>query len=173
MVGRFQPLHYGHLHCFRYVLERADEMVIGIGSSQYSHTFRNPLDVGERMEMIVRALRDENFPLRKISLVPIPDTERDDEDWGEIVLDRVPRIDIAFSNDPETMKDLRAVGIKVEGIPFYRREDFSATRIRTLILKGDPLWRDLVPPSVLRFLDELNFEERIKRIGFSNSKRTP
>ncbi len=147
-------------------------MVIGIGSSQHSHTPRNPLDVGERMEMIVRALRGENFPLRRISIVPIPDTESPNENWGKIVLDRVPRIDMAFSNDFETMRDLQAVGIKVEGIPFYRREDLSATRIRTLILKGDSLWRDLVPPSVLSFLDELNFEKRIKKIC-SDPKRTP
>ena len=57
VVGRFQPLHYGHLHVFRYALGRAKELVIVIGSSQFCCVPRNPLSVDERMEMIVRALR--------------------------------------------------------------------------------------------------------------------
>jgi nicotinamide-nucleotide adenylyltransferase len=164
LVGRFQPLHWGHIHCFKYVLERASELVIGIGSSQYSNTERNPLSTAERYEMIVRTLRREGFPMERISIVPIPDTERPEENWGMIVLERIPRIDIAFSNDPETMKDLSEVGIRVEGIPFHKRKLYEATKIRKKILQGDNSWRALVPEEVAKFLDEIKFEERLKSI---------
>ncbi len=165
VVGRFQPLHYGHLHVFRYALGRADELVIAIGSSQYCCVPRNPLSVDERMEMIVRALRREGFPLGDIMISSVPDTETPKEDWGRLVLDRVPRVDIAFSNDPETIKDLRNVGLKVENIPFLKRDIYEATRIRKLILEGNSTWKELVPPSVLEFLLEIDLERRIKSIA--------
>ncbi len=164
VVGRFQPLHYGHLHVFRYALSKADELVIAIGSSQFCCVPRNPLSVDERMEMLVRALRREGFPLADIMLSSVPDTESPDEDWGSLVLDRVPRVDIAFSNDPETIKDLRKVGLEVENIPFLKRDLYAATKIRELMLRGDPSWRELVPPSVLEFLLEIDMEKRVREI---------
>ncbi|MEM3596417.1 MAG: adenylyltransferase/cytidyltransferase family protein, partial [Candidatus Bathyarchaeia archaeon] len=51
-VGRFQPFHLGHLEVVRSILNRADELIIAIGSSQYSHTRRNPFTAGERVTMI-------------------------------------------------------------------------------------------------------------------------
>ncbi len=167
VVGRFQPLHYGHLHVFRYALSKADELVIAIGSSQFCCVPRNPLSVDERMEMLVRALRREGFPLADIMLSSVPDTELPEEDWGLLVLDRVPRVDIAFSNDPETVRDLKKVGLEVENIPFFKRDLYTATKIRELMLKGDPSWKELVPPSVLEFLLEIDMEKRMREIGKS------
>ncbi len=164
VVGRFQPLHYGHLHVFRYALSKADELVIAIGSSQFCCVPRNPLSVDERMEMLVRALRREGFPLADIMLSSVPDTESPDEDWGSLVLDRIPRVDIAFSNDPETIRDLRKVGLEVENVPFLKRDLYAATKIRELMLKGDPSWKELVPPSVLEFLLEIDMEKRVRDI---------
>ncbi|HDM88409.1 MAG TPA: nicotinamide-nucleotide adenylyltransferase, partial [Candidatus Bathyarchaeota archaeon] len=37
-IGRFQPPHLGHLHAIKQALEECDELIIVIGSSQYSHT---------------------------------------------------------------------------------------------------------------------------------------
>lgn len=164
-VGRFQPFHIGHLYAVKYILERAEEIVIAVGSSQFSNTIRNPLSVDERYEMIIRALRQEGIPLRKVFLVNIPDTESPEEDWGLIVLDRVPRIDVAYSNDPETIKDLTSVGVKVLPIPFYERDRFSATNIRELILEGNNAWKSLVPPAVFEFLKSIGMEERIRKIS--------
>ncbi len=165
VVGRFQPLHYGHLHVFRYALSKAEELVVAIGSSQFCCVPRNPLSVDERMEMLVRALRREGFPLADIMLSSVPDTESPEEDWGLLVLDRVPRVDVAFSNDPETKEDLSRVGLPVENIPFLRRDLYAATKIRELMLKGDPSWKELVPPSVLEFLQEIDMEGRVREIG--------
>ncbi len=165
VVGRFQPLHYGHLHVFRYALGRADELVIAIGSSQYCCVPRNPLSIDERMEMLVRALRREGFSLGDIIISSVPDTETPEEDWGELVMDRVPRVDMAFSNDPETIRDLKNVGLRVENIPYLKRDIYEATRIRKLILEGNSTWRELVPPSVLEFLLEIGIEERMKSIA--------
>lgn len=165
VIGRFQPLHHGHLYLFRYALSKAEELVIGIGSSQYCCQPRNPLSAGERMELIVVTLRREGFPMENIAITCIPDTESPEENWGLIVLDRIPRVDVAFSNDPETVRCLREVGIPVENVPFFHRELYEATRIRELILKGDDSWKQLVPKSSLSLLTELDFEGRVRKLG--------
>ena len=41
-VGRFQPLHKGHLQIIQYASKKYDEVIIGVGSSQYNHTKHNP-----------------------------------------------------------------------------------------------------------------------------------
>ena len=40
-IGRFQPFHRGHLAMVRRILETNDEIIVGIGSAQYSHTGEN------------------------------------------------------------------------------------------------------------------------------------
>src|SRR5436189_227334 len=55
-IGRFQPFHRGHLAMVRRILESNEEIIVGIGSAQYSHTGENPFTAGERYEMIKRAL---------------------------------------------------------------------------------------------------------------------
>ena len=40
-VGRFQPVHSGHLKALEYVFEQVEEVIIGIGSAQVSHTLKN------------------------------------------------------------------------------------------------------------------------------------
>ena len=55
-VGRFQPFHLGHLDAIKYALKQADELVIVIGSAQYSHNANNPFTAGERLIMVRQAL---------------------------------------------------------------------------------------------------------------------
>src|SRR5207302_562889 len=60
-IGRFQPFHRGHLAMVRRILESNEEIIVGIGSAQYSHTGENPFTAGERYEMIKRALDAEGI----------------------------------------------------------------------------------------------------------------
>ena len=80
-VGRFQPLHKGHIHAIKQALKDYDEVIIGIGSSQESGTLRNPYSYEERVRMI-----KEKFP--RIKVIPIPDVN-DDEKWVKQILDKV------------------------------------------------------------------------------------
>ena len=59
IIGRFQPLHNGHLEVIRKVASECDRMIIGIGSAQYSHLTDNPFTAGERYLMVSETLRDE------------------------------------------------------------------------------------------------------------------
>src|SRR5438128_7695089 len=71
-IGRFQPFHRGHLATVKRILESNDEIIVGIGSAQYSHTGENPFTAGERYEMIKRALHAQG--IHTYPIVPPPDT---------------------------------------------------------------------------------------------------
>jgi nicotinamide-nucleotide adenylyltransferase len=70
-VGRFQPFHLGHLIVAKDILEEVDELIVVIGSAQYSHTIENPFTSGERMMMIREALREAQVPAERYWIVPV------------------------------------------------------------------------------------------------------
>ncbi|MEM3048615.1 MAG: nicotinamide-nucleotide adenylyltransferase [Candidatus Bathyarchaeia archaeon] len=161
-VGRFQPFHLGHLEVVRSILNRADELIIAIGSSQYSHTRRNPFTAGERVTMIRESLRDANMPMHRVQITPVPDINVH-KIWVAHVSSYVGRFDVVYSNDPLTSYLFREAGVKVEPIPFYRREVYSATEIRRRILEGGN-WRELLPEAVCRVIDSVDGVERIRML---------
>ncbi|RMF91195.1 MAG: nicotinamide-nucleotide adenylyltransferase, partial [Methanobacteriota archaeon] len=55
-IGRFQPLHKGHMMIIKRILEETDALSIVIGSSQHAGTPENPFSADEREEMLRRAL---------------------------------------------------------------------------------------------------------------------
>ena len=58
-IGRFQPFHKGHLEAVKMILKENDEIIIAVGSAQYSHKLENPFTAGERITMIRKALEEE------------------------------------------------------------------------------------------------------------------
>jgi bifunctional NMN adenylyltransferase/nudix hydrolase len=55
-IGRFQPLHAGHLSTIERALTEVDELVIVIGSARTARNLRNPFTADERRAMIESAL---------------------------------------------------------------------------------------------------------------------
>jgi len=74
MIGRFQPIHLGHLKGIQQILNEVDELIILIGSAQYSHSFNNPFTAGERVAMVHAALCESAIDLSRCFIIPIPDT---------------------------------------------------------------------------------------------------
>jgi len=161
-IGRFQPFHYGHLKAIEWILSKVHELVIGIGSAQFSHTWENPFTVGERIEMIWRVLKSREL-LDKCIIVAVPDTDRVHSLWVAMVRLYTPKFDIVFTNDSLSRRLFEEEGYRVEGIPFYKRELYNATRIRKLMAKGDE-WRKYVPEEVIRVIEEIKGVERIRHL---------
>ena len=110
-IGRFQPFHKGHLAMVKKILETSDEIVIGIGSAQYSHTGENPFTAGERFEMIKRSLDEEG--IHDYHIVPIPDTHVHSV-WVSHVKSLVPAFDTVVTNSDLVVRLFREHGLKVE-----------------------------------------------------------
>lgn len=55
-VGRFQPLHDGHMTTLNLALEKADNVIIIIGSANAAPTPKNPWTAEQRRDMIIAAM---------------------------------------------------------------------------------------------------------------------
>lgn len=168
-IGRFQPLHNGHLRAIRYALERVDELIIGVGSAQYSYSIENPFTAGERILMIKNALEETGINLSRVYIVPIVDVHNNNI-WVAHVESLVPKFNVVFSNNPLVIELFTSRGYKVEKIPMYKREILSSTYIRKLMLKGDSKWRKLVPKAVADIIDSIKGEERLRKISSSDER---
>lgn len=162
-IGRFQPFHLGHLEAVKWILEREEELIIGIGSAQYSYLPKNPFTAGERLLMVRDSLRDENL-LNRTIITLIPDTDSVHSLWPAYVEIASPPFRRVYSNDPLTQILLRNRGYEVIEVPLSRREQLSGTNIRNLMARGDGTWRKLVPEATVRVLELIRGEERVKDI---------
>ena len=159
-VGRFQPFHKGHLKAVKDILAKVDELVILIGSSQYSHELENPFTVGERITMIRRALEEEGIPLSRCWIIPVPDHIH--MMWVPQVVGYLPKFDMVYTNESLTRRLFLEDGrFPVKSVPLYKREIYSATEIRKRMLNGKN-WEEIVPDSVAKFIKEIGGAERLK-----------
>jgi nicotinamide-nucleotide adenylyltransferase len=165
-VGRFQPFHLGHLEAAKYALKKLDQLVVVVGSAQYSHTLENPFTAGERVMMIKAALDEAGFNRSSYFIIPIEDIN-----YHSIYVDHIraltPHFDILFSNEPLTKRLFKEAGVKVEPIPYFKREVYSATEIRNRIIVRDD-WESLVPRAVAHFIKEIGGIERMRELALSD-----
>ena len=110
--------------------------------------------------MIWRVLKIEKLNDRCL-FTNVPDTGEKHHLWVPLLLSLTPSFDRAYSNDPLTRLLLKDSKIKVEKIPFYKREIYSATRIRKLMIEDGP-WEKYVPEAVAQYIKEIGGDIRLK-----------
>ncbi len=167
IVGRFQPLHKGHLSVVREVLRQCDELIIVMGSAEESHTEKNPFTAGERYEMILSSLTDEER--KRVVIVPIRDVNRYSV-WVNHVESYVPPFDEVYSNSDLTKSLFEQAGYEVHRTKAYNPKQYSATEVRRRIVAGER-WQHLVPEPVARFLDGVDAKQRLLDAGMSPAKK--
>jgi len=159
-VGRFQPIHKGHLGAIKNILETVDELVIIVGSSQYSHRLDNPFTTGERITMIKRAMEEDGIQPSRYWIIPVPDVHVHML-WVSQIIGYSPKFELVYTNEPLTRRLFIEAGFKVEPVPFIKRKVYSATEIRKRVLNGEN-WEELVPKSVAHFIKEVDGVERLR-----------
>jgi nicotinamide-nucleotide adenylyltransferase len=162
-VGRFQPFHLGHLDAIKNVLEEVEEIVIVIGSAQYSHNINNPFTAGERLVMIRNALEEAEIDQARVWVVPVPDVHLHMM-WVSAVEGYTPKFHIVYTNEPLTKRLFMEAGYKVKGIPFFERQFYSSTMVREKMLLDDS-WQTLVPKSVADFITEIDGVNRTRELN--------
>jgi bifunctional NMN adenylyltransferase/nudix hydrolase len=88
-IGRFQPFHNGHLALLKQALNKAEHVVVVIGSANQARTPKNPFTWPERCEMIKLALTDAERS--RISFLPVRDYY-DDVRWVHAVRQGVEQL---------------------------------------------------------------------------------
>ena len=158
-VGRFQPFHLGHLSAVKSVLKDIEELVIVVGSAQYSHTMANPFTAGERLMMIHMALDEAGLDCSRIWIVPVPDVHLHML-WVAALEGYTPKFEIVYSNEPLTRRLFAEAGYKVKQIRFFERKIYSSTYVRSKMIKNED-WKKLVPKTVAAFITEIDGVNRL------------
>jgi len=165
-VGRFQPFHIGHLDAIKHVLGKVDELVIVIGSAQYSHNSHNPFTAGERLVMVRCALVEAGVDIGKVWIVPVPDVHLHML-WVSELEGYTPKFNLVYSNEPLTRRLFMEAGYTVNDIPLFERKVYSSTLIREKMMKEDS-WTKLVPKSVAAFIKEIDGVNRLRDLARSD-----
>lgn len=159
--GRFQPPHWGHVKAVKAILEEVDEVVVSVGSAQFNYILKDPFTAGERIWMLREGLREGGVDLSRVIIVPIPNVENNLE-WLGRVRSYAPPFEAVYTGNPFVARLFRDAGYEVRQQPMFERDRYVSTRVRELMLAGDPRWEELVPRSVAEIVKRIGGVERLR-----------
>lgn len=152
-IGRFQPLHNGHLHVIHAALAQAENLLILIGSSSGPRSHRNPFTFEERKAMIQSVLRADE--VGRVRIVGVPDHLYSDETWLEAVQGAIfDQARTHFYVEPNRQNTV-LVGHSKDGTGYYlkRFPQFGALRLGNHKgLSATPMREALFRPDATRWL---------------------
>lgn len=160
VIGRFQPPHLGHLSVINQVLEENDEIIIVVAAAQLSHTQKNPLTAGERLELLHAMLRTENINPERYWLIPALDI-MDNLLWVHHIRRLIPEFDTFYGNNPFTKMLFEEAGLKVKETGIINRGMFEGTKIRAKLMNDEDL-SDSTNQEVLALLSKWKIKERLQ-----------
>ncbi len=163
LVGRMQPVHDGHLEVIKTILNEVDELIIGIGSAQLSHTLKDPFTAGERVMMLTKALTENGIPASRYYIIPIQDVACNSI-WVAHVKMLTPPFKHVYSGNFLVQRLFREGGYEVTVPPLYNRETYSGTEVRRRML-NDENWQSLIPSSVNDVINEIDGINRLKQLS--------
>jgi len=168
VLGRFQPLHNGHIEYFEAARKRASQLIIGItnpdkdrlvhdrADPNRSRSGSNPFGYFDRHQMITASLAEAGWDWRDFTVVPAPINRP-----AEMVPYLPPKaattvcITVYDAWGDRKAELMRGLGYQVEIL--WRRDMnsrlTSGTQIRRAMRAGAE-WRDFVPAAVARYLDQ-------------------
>jgi len=162
-IGRFQPLHHGHIYIINQILRKHKKIKIGIGSSQLSYKKNDPFSGEERVEFIKTALESRNINSKRYEIYKIPDIFNAQK-WVDHVISIVGEIDIVYSNSDWVRELFANKGFRVSKKIGIFKKKFNGTNIRNLIKEGDNSWRGLLPKEIVNLIKKFDGIERIRSL---------
>ncbi len=142
-IGRFQPLHKGHVYALKKLFQKYRKVIIMVGSTNKKDE-KNPFCFGERKSMINAALKEFGHRYR---IIGMPDTDND-ERWKNAVIKKA-RFDAVVTGNQWTTRCF--AGYKVIRPEMLNPRKYSATKIRKL-MKEKKNWQSLVPKDVVKIV---------------------
>jgi bifunctional NMN adenylyltransferase/nudix hydrolase len=151
-IGRFQPMHIGHLQVINKALELSDNLIVLVGSSYIPSTIKNPWCFGERVAMIASTLSSDLLP--RVSIEALEDIMYSDDAWIRQVQEKVAST--IFSQEGKSGKFRFSHDLKI-GIIGHSKDESS------FYLRLFPQWTQ-----VSHEMDEVVHATDIRAILFEN-----
>ena len=150
ILGRFQPLHMGHLSLFETVIKDEHELIICIGSSNSQRTENNPYNSLERRKMINSVLSNYNC---KYNIYEIPDINNNDL-YVKHLEHIVPKFDLVYTGNKLVKMLFEKANYPVVVPKLINREAWQGASIRQA-MRDDEDWGENVPPNILNLISEI------------------
>lgn len=164
IIGRFQPLHHGHIYVLRSILKTYNKVKIGIGSSQLANTFNDPFTNRERKEFIKAVFKKRQISPKRYEIYQIPDIF-DAKKWVDHVISIVGDFNAIFSNSDWIRELFQKKGFTLGKKYAIFKRKFNASNIRRLIARDDKTWKSLVPQEIIKLMEEFEGMNRIKSLS--------
>jgi len=167
-IGRFQPLHHGHIYVLRNILKSYKKVKIGIGSSQLSNTPNDPFTNAEREEFLNAVFKKRDISSNRYNIYYIPDIFNAKK-WVDHVVSIVGEFNALFSNSDWIRALFQNKSFKVEKKIAIFKNKFNASNIRRLIIKNNRSWKPLVPKEVIELIEEFDGINRLKSLNTADN----
>ena len=147
IIGRFKPLHLGAASLLEKMCEQADNVLIGIGSSN-QHNVYNPFTAGQTIGMIDAHLSGSHS---NYDFFTLPDFFNDEE-WTEAAMAKLEGADIVVTGNG-LVNDLLHPHFKMlhPKVLVTAHTECNGTATRIAMAKGID-WEEAVSPAVLKYL---------------------
>jgi nicotinamide-nucleotide adenylyltransferase len=150
-IGRFQPLHKGHLFAIKKIAKRHKALYIVIGSAQKKNEPENPFSLRQRKKMLLLELQPIAQKMKaKFQIFALNDNPSNAR-WLDDFFKAVPKFGVAYSNNPLVRKLLRSRGVVVRGTGSQKRSIYQGKRIRGKMLAGKK-WQDCIPEKIVAYV---------------------
>jgi len=136
IIGRFQPIHNGHMGIFTHAFANYDKVLVLVGSSSEARTPKNPFTFEERYEMI-NGLYGANDD--KLKIVPLYDCYDNDQAWASQVRQLIRIHSSGEATILGANKDDSSYYLKYfKDVELYEiKEKINATDIRKMLFEFD------------------------------------
>lgn len=173
--GRFQVFHNEHLEYVMAAADRCAHLYVGLTAAAPTtlHTamraphrnkkINNPLEYGERRDMVEAALLEAGLRPEDFSVVRFP---IETPHLLEFFVPTKARLFTTINDDwnKEKIRVLEQHGYEVE-VLWERQKGCSGSDIRQRMLTGDTSWQRDVPPAVYRKAVEIDVPARLRALS--------
>ena len=145
-IGRFQPVHHGHIHAIGVAASQVQKLYILIGSANQCRSIKNPWTYEERKQMLSLKLHAER--ITNYEIIPLNDYRYSDTQWMSDVRATIEHFNmgapILFGHNKEGNDYLKWFPeLKFKSIE--AQYNIDATHIREEMFKNnDPLMPETV-----------------------------
>lgn len=160
-IGRFQPLHLGHLDALNQVFKKEKKVIICIGSAEDDYVPDNPFTSCERYQMIEFVLADAKIKRDRFTIIPVRNIKHYSL-WTRHVENLLPPFGHVYTGS-KIVKRLFNVEGRHAIKPIKKNMEISATEIRKLMVEGKN-WERFVPPQIIELVKKWDGVERLKEI---------
>ncbi|AGR47911.1 bifunctional nicotinamide/nicotinate mononucleotide adenylyltransferase [Sinorhizobium phage phiM7] len=184
-IGRFSPVHNGHVKVIKQALEECDYLIVVVGSNNQARNTRNPFTASERMNMIQRAVEVDGCYNERVLYTSVGDYPYNDTLWlaevqsavDEVIADHHTHAEFTNSGWRDYKFNIALAGMYKDSTSYYlnmfpqwsnsvavspgseQGEILSATGIRNNIFNGN-LAYDKSLPDFVKLMISRDIEER-------------